>query len=803
MILTQLSQYLNRLSNNSKFYIWLLLLCFVGAIGTIQLQQGAKVETDILAMLPNIDEAPLTQTAIDNVEQQLADRLYIALVTETKTQAIQSAQRLMSLLQTKPKVFTQVTSGNNESVTAFNRFYFPHRFKLLTDKQTSLLEQGKLSELQHNALAQLYNAFSYANSELISQDPLLLYPDNLKALAPNQQLSSEQGILLTSTTDAQGKNQHIAIVMAKGVGSAFSPTEQQAQNRVLDNALTQISDALNKQTTNENAQLKILKAGTLFHATAATTQAKQEVSRLGLASLVGVVLLVWFAFRSIFPLFIASLTITTSLLFAVVATLSVFGELHLLTLVFGTSLIGIAIDYCFHFYCERLHHPQTNANDNVTRIFAAASLALVTTVLAYFTIGLTPFPGMQQVAIFCAAGLIGAYLTLILAYPKLANRPIYSGDKPLTLAKQYLEIIAKFKLTKTSCLMMVLITVIGISGLLKLNSNDDIRILQNSPDEIVKQEQLLRQLLSGGTDNQFILVQGNTPQQLLQRLEQLQLPLAQLQQTGIIGNAVNLASYLPSHQKQQHAYQLQGKIYQDLTPHLTQLGLDATLAQTLQQQYQQAKALFIEPNDFFASSAGKMFAPLWLTPATNQEQYGAIVLLGGITDLAQLQTQLAPLEYAQLVDKVGDISQVMANYRQLTLLLLALALTIAVTIFTLRFKLKLALLIVAVPATAALMTLALLGWAGSPLTLFHALALILVFGIGVDYSLFFAESQQGRGVMMAVFMSACSTLMAFGLLTFSQTPAIHYFGLTLLFGIALTFLLSPLVYIYRKELMTK
>ena len=96
------------------------------------------------------------------------------------------------------------------------------------------------------------------------------------------------------------------------------------------------------------------------------------------------------------------------------------------------------------------------------------------------------------------------------------------------------------------------------------------------------------------------------------------------------------------------------------------------------------------------------------------------------------------------------------------------------------------------------MTLAMLGLFDSPLTLFHTLALILVFGIGVDYSLFFAESKQGNGVMMAVFMSTCSTLMAFGLLAFSQTPAIHYFGLTLLLGIAVTFLLSPFIYTFTR-----
>ena len=141
----------------------------------------------------------------------------------------------------------------------------------------------------------------------------------------------------------------------------------------------------------------------------------------------------------------------------------------------------------------------------------------------------------------------------------------------------------------------------------------------------------------------------------------------------------------------------------------------------------------------------------------------------------------------------------MGKYRQLTLILLALAILAAALIFCSRFNIKLACLVVAVPALSAIFTLATLGIMGASLTLFHSLALILVFGIGVDYSVFFAESkQQSRGVMMAVFMSASSTILAFGLLAFSSTPAIHFFGLTLLIGIGFTFMLSPFIQTFTR-----
>ncbi|QYJ93490.1 MMPL family transporter [Shewanella spartinae] len=827
-MILRLSDRLGRLSANTRLVIWLVLLAAMALLAAQALSRGAGVQSDILAMLPKIQEDPLTQRAIDRVEQQLANRIYLGVVSPDQATAVKGAKQLLSALQGAPEAFTQVQSADMQGAQALNRFYFPYRFHLLTAQQKDLLASGQLAKLEANTLAQLYNAFGYANSQLLSQDPLLLYPELLKQLSPQSRLKVVDGILVgqelaqeaRSNKDTQGSS--VAIVMAQGVGSAFNPNAQERQLSKLEEAINQM-----RQHLGTEQEVTVIKGGALFHAAAATTQAKREVSSLGLASLIGVILLVWLAFRSIMPLTIAALTIATSLLFALGATLWIFTQVHLLTLVFGTSLIGIAIDYSFHFYCERLQSQKADsgitATNAVARVFPAASLALLTTVIAYLAIGLTPFPGMQQVAVFCAAGLLGAYLTLIFAYPKLANSTMRPGDRALGLAARYLndmQTIARPINGAKGIAIALGLLLLTIFGLNRLGVNDDIRALQQSPLSVTQGEQRLRQVMSGGTDNQFILVRAETAEKLLTRLEALSPTLGSLQHQGVLGNSVNLAHYLPSQASQQEAYRLQGQIYHKLPEVLAHLGLDGDLAPSLMASFEASANETITPDKFFASRAGELFAPLWLAPdgtdaqaqmqAQTQAQaktqpndntsgsdgatYGAIVLLGGITDLHALTQAISPLSGVTLVDKVQDISDVMAKYRSLTLSLLGLALVVAGLIFSLRFGLKMALWITAVPALAALLTLAGLGLAGSPLTLFHALALILVFGIGVDYSLFFAESHRGEGVMMAVFMSACSTLMAFGLLAFSQTPAIHYFGLTLLLGIGLTFVLSPFIH---------
>ncbi|MEM5505282.1 MMPL family transporter [Shewanella frigidimarina] len=788
------------LSPIGRFVLWVILLLTMLATGLIQWQLGAHIQTDILAMLPHLQQDKLTETALNRVEQQLANQVYIAVKADNDNQAISAAQQLMDVLDKQPQQpFIHIRSGADDHLQDLAKVYFEHRFTLLTAEQAKAIETDNWRQLLNAAQNQLYSAFGFANSQLLSNDPLLMFPANLLALSPNSALRSQQGILLTDT------NQGVAaIVMAKGRDSAFSPTAQQQQIQALESAFSQV--------TLHNPDVSFLKAGALFHAIAATESAKQEISRIGLISMLGIILLVWLAFRSIMPLFAALLTLTTGVVFAFVATLSIFGELHLLTLVFGTSLIGVAIDYSFHFYCEKQAHPNNNASDTLKQIFPAITLALATSASAFIAIGFTPFPGMQQVAVFCAAGLIGAYLTLLLVFPLLGNHAL-KPTPGLTLAQGYLALLQRIftpnKLWQKIAIAALLIGLATILffGLSQTDSNDDIRQLQQSPEAITTEENQLRQLLSGGTDNQFILVSGPSEQALLQTLEQLTPVLDKAITDAELDQAISLSRFMPSIAKQQQHYQLQQQLYgQHLDEIINEMGLDDSISTSMIAQLNHAESQWLTPTMVLAK-ANDDLQTLWLgaIPTTDKpQQFGAIVLLGGIHSLASLEQRLTehkwPLGQVRLIDKVGDISHLMGKYRQLTLQLLMWVFALASLLFSIKYGIKLAFAIVAVPALSVLLTLACLGLVGSSISLFHALALILVLGIGIDYSLFFAEAKHtSRGVMMAIFMSACSTLLAFGLLALSQTHAIHFFGLTLLFGISFSFLLAPFIsFITRK-----
>lgn len=134
----------------------------------------------------------------------------------------------------------------------------------------------------------------------------------------------------------------------------------------------------------------------------------------------------------------------------------------------------------------------------------------------------------------------------------------------------------------------------------------------------------------------------------------------------------------------------------------------------------------------------------------------------------------------------------LARYRQYMGWVVLGAYLVVFAILYLRYRGK-AWQVMAPSALTSIATVAILGYCGQPLQMFHVLALMLLLGVGIDYGIFMQENAERRDSTpwLAVGLSAVSTILSFGLLALSRTPALHAFGITMLTGIALAWLLVP------------
>lgn len=145
------------------------------------------------------------------------------------------------------------------------------------------------------------------------------------------------------------------------------------------------------------------------------------------------------------------------------------------------------------------------------------------------------------------------------------------------------------------------------------------------------------------------------------------------------------------------------------------------------------------------------------------------------------------------IDRKSTFDRLFGLYRMILGSLLAVAVGAIALSYVLRLGIRRGLLSVAPSVLSLLGSVAVLALSGHPFNLFSLLALVLVLGIGINYTLFFGNP---RGTpmtsLLAVTLAMCTTLLTLGMLVFSSTQAISSFGIVLCAGIFIAFLLAPL-----------
>jgi len=195
--------------------------------------------------------------------------------------------------------------------------------------------------------------------------------------------------------------------------------------------------------------------------------------------------------------------------------------------------------------------------------------------------------------------------------------------------------------------------------------------------------------------------------------------------------------------------------------------------------------------DWLASPLSEGWRLLWLSLPDGRSS--VLVPIGGVKNSAALQQLASQQVGVSWVDRKASYDELFRFWRTLLSGLLALALLLITGSYMLRLGVK-AGMRSALPSWLSLAAaLATLGWIGASLNLFALLALILVLGIGINYTLFFSNP---RGTpltsMLAVTLAMMTTLLTLGMLVFSSTAAISGFGTVLCSGIFCAFLLAPL-----------
>ncbi|MCS0434277.1 MMPL family transporter [Vibrio diabolicus] len=751
--------------------VWLNLVVLAGALLLKQWVWSAEspIETNILKLLPKNQQNPVAEQAFESVSASVSDKVIFVITAPDKNTLFAAAAEFDKGLRQSNHFRDVVGKISPQEQQAWASYYFKHRFQLLTSEQRERLSQNPEQQVQH-VIQSLYNPFSGVTGQELQNDPFLLFRDYLSQVT--QQSSSfrlDNGYLSVEKDGAQ-----YLLITAELKDSPYSLTGQLAvpDIQALEHSVAQKYGA------------EVAHTGVLFYADFGTQSAKSEISTIGVFSLLGIIALFVLVFRSVMPLSLALLSITIGLLVALSVTTWIFGKVHLFSLVFGASLIGVSIDYAFHYLTERLAAGnEWDSEQGLKHIFIAITLGLITSLIGYLGMLVAPFPGLQQLALFSSIGLIAAYITVVAWYPILARNPSRSvSNLPgQSLLAKWLTLWNQPRI-KVGLPMLCVVA----SGffLLQLNYDDDIRLLQTMPNDLKQQETLITTLSGMQSSQQMLVVTADDDENLMKKLESLTPTLEAWKADSTIESYQSLSRYLSSVERQQQDYQLIRDLYAtQSSPLASGLSLskkpkmDADFIPVTVDQYLQnpvsAPVRFLHLGKIKGKSA-------------------TVVVLNQLQDSAVVKSFAKSQSDVVYLNKAEEISALFGEYRIKIMELLVAASAVIFLVLIKRYGLQHSWRVLLPSLIACACGLATAVAMGTTLNLFNLLGLVLILGIGIDYTLFFAEKARSVSTLLAITLSAITTVLSFGLLSLSQTHAIHSFGITVLSGIFVAWLLSPI-----------
>lgn len=746
----------------------LLILSLLAAFCFFSISRsGLQIDTNLRSLSPSFSVGGAVNTALNKMSADAAQKFILVLVHADEEILTDASDYLRGIIENDSGTVRYV--DQSALLDAYAAQLKQHQFHLLGPQAQAVLAQQDAAQILRLAETNLYGSGGMLRLLPIADDPLGFANEYAVGLLDRLALNSGDEVQQVKRGD---QNVFIAAHVLQISSDALEMNQQ-------DLALLSINQFI-AQLKAQYPDVDIVRSGILFFAADAAQSARADVEIISTGSMIGVLLLILWVFRGPRALILPALSIGMGLAFAFSICHFWFGSIHVLTLVFGSSLIGVVVDYALHFYYFQAHHPQS---ENRLPLYRALFLSLLTSVIGFSALAWSGLAALQQVAIFAVLGLIYAWLMVIaVGHYLIKGVKVYDSS----LQKMVLNVLHLFgKIPSRGILpVVVLLLVAGfaIKGF-NLPVSDNPRSFFAANPLLIEQEKYVSEWVASHEPASFIVVKGESTQQVYERINAVQTFMGE-QGKQFLG----VQQFFPSPAQQQENYALNQRLYvadglaqQFVQQHeLTEISVAE-----VSQAYEEQKNNLINPANFF-NRHELALPPLWIQ---NGDNVTAFLLIPKGLDTNFIATKIDAVEGASFFSAMHDSEISMKMLRQSAMELLVLALVLMALLLLTRYHWKKMLQLIAIPVFAVSASLILLALLNIPLTLFHVMALFLVVGLGMDYVIFIAEmSENTVETLSAVAISSTTNLLSFGLLGLSILPAVGAFGIALFIGSCLNLL---------------
>jgi predicted exporter len=756
---------------------------------------------DLSAFLP-ANPTPVQQLLVDQLRDGPATRLILIALEHGDAAARTRVSAAMLDLLRKDSQFSSVNNGEAAAGQRDREFLFQHRYLLSEAVSAQRFSASGLNAAIKETIDNLASPAGLLFKSLLPRDPtgeLLNISDQL-ARAPAPQ--SRDGVWVSADATR-------ALAVAQ---TAASGSDSDAQSKAIDAIRAAFATAAGdlQQGPNKGVQLRL--SGPGVFAVAARAKIERAAVRLSIASSILVVTLLLAVYRSLPALGLGLLPVTTGALVGVAAVALGFGAVHGITLGFGITLIGESVDYSIYFFIQSRHTLNAVAGRSWQQLWwPTVRLGMLTSVCGFASLLPSGFPGLKQLGLYSISGLIAAAAVTRFVLPALlpgnfAIRDVTPFGTRIGGLLRGIRRIGRASIALWSVALVMLAIAVLFHDRATL-WNCELSAL--SPVSIEEQDYdaKLRADLGAADVRDLVIVSGADLESILQSAERAARALQGLVDDKTIGGFESPADYLPSMATQEirrsslpNASELRANLKQALDG----LPLRADRLQLFLEDIEATRhAALVSSRDLVGTSLYAGFDALILH---RTDKWDALLPLrsaaaGRQIDMARVIAALkdAKVDDAQVLDLKQESDTLYAGYLSEAIrfsLAGFLALTVLLLIALrspLRVARVLAPLVLAVLSVAAGLAIA-----GVHLTILHLVGMLLIVAVGSNYALFFdrqAHAQAGGSealTLASLVIANASTVIGFGLLSFSQVPVLVALGTTVAPGAFLALLFAAI-----------
>ncbi|BCA55718.1 membrane protein [Nitrospira sp. KM1] len=761
--------------------LWVVFLLACGAVVT-----RMTVTTDLAALLSG-SAIPAQELLIAQLRDGVAARLLLIAIEGADPETLAEASgRLTEAIQTS-NLFGYVHNGDPAKLKIERDVLMRHRYVLSSAVAADHFTAPALRASLERQMELLGSPAGAVTKALLPADP-----------------TGELAHILSELSMGDGPSVLHGVWFSRDGSRAQLIAETRAAGFDLDqqgSALTAVRKAFASLGLPESVRLLISGPGVFAVDSRATIERDSwRLSAVAGTLVVGLLLTIY---RSVSPVLLSLLPVLSGLLAGVAAVQIVFGSVHGITLGFGATLIGEAVDYPAYLFTQVMTGERFQ--ETLSRVWPTLRLAVLTTVFGALTMLLSSFTGLSQLGVLSAVGVSVAGLVTRWVLPALSPQPMKSSAREI-LPLNWTRPLADLR----SASWVIWVLCFGAMGLLTVKHQSiwdhDLANLSPVSQSAKDLDAQLRAELGAPDVRYVVVVRGPDQEQVLTTSEHLALVLHRMTQDGLLTGYDLPSRYLPSRETQSRrlaALPDRAQLAAALTRARDGLSFRSGLFEPFLRDVEQARAgKLLESDDLRESAFSIKLRALLLS---GKDGWIGLAPLRGVSSSTAVADRLAQsgLSGARFLDLKGEAERLVDGYRRESLRFTAagfLAIT-AVLWWGLRNPGRVGRVLVP-PVVAVIFVVTILTVAGERLSLFHLVSLLLVIGIGLNYALFFdrrfTDEAERRRNLLSLTVCILSTLSAFGALAFSHTAVLHAIGLTVSLGAFFSMMLSAAL-VQRRE----